>query len=54
MPLKLLPKLSVLRLKCVVKTPHPILGPIMQERSRVFGVAAQTLDRPDRSDPEAA
>ena len=35
-------------------TPHPILGPIMQERSRVFGVAAQTLDRPDRSDPEAA
>ena len=35
-------------------TPHPILGPIMQERSRVYGVAAQTLDRPDRSDPKAA
>ena len=35
-------------------TPHPILGPIMQERSRVYGVAVQTLDRPDRSDPKAA
>ena len=35
-------------------TPHPILGPIMQERSRVFGAAAQTLDRPDRSEPNAA
>ena len=35
-------------------TPHPILGPIMQERNRVFGQAVQTLDRPDRSDPRAA
>ena len=35
-------------------TPHPILGPIMHERNRVFGVAAQTLDRPDRDDPKAA
>jgi AraC-like DNA-binding protein len=34
-------------------TPHPILGPIMQERSRVYGVAVQTLDRPDRGDPKA-
>ena len=32
-------------------TPHPILGPIMQERNRVYGVAVQTLDRPDRSAP---
>lgn len=29
-------------------TPHPILGPIMQERSRVYGIAVQTLDPPDR------
>ena len=35
-------------------TPHPILGPIMHERSRVFGAAVQTLDRPDHSDPKAA
>ena len=35
-------------------TPHPILGPIMLERSRVYGVAVQTLDRPDRSDPKTA
>ncbi|MDL2351721.1 MAG: helix-turn-helix domain-containing protein [Pseudomonadota bacterium] len=35
-------------------TPHPILAPIMQERNRVFGQAAQTLDRPDRDDPRAA
>ena len=33
-------------------TPHPILTPIMQERNRVFGLAAQTLDRPDRAIPE--
>ena len=32
-------------------TPHPILGPIMQERNRVYGVAVQTLDHPDRSAP---
>ena len=35
-------------------TPHPILGPIMQERSRVFGAAAQTLDRPDHGNPKDA
>ena len=34
--------------------PHPILGPIMQERSRVYGAAVQTLDRPEQSDPKAA
>ena len=33
-------------------TPHPILTPIMQERNRVFGLAVQTLDRPDQSGPE--
>ncbi len=35
-------------------TPHPILGPIMQERNRVYGVAVQTLDHPDRSAPVPA
>ena len=35
-------------------TPHPILGPIMQERNRVYGNAVQTLDRPDASGPKAA
>ncbi len=35
-------------------TPHPILGPIMQERNRVYGAAVQTLDRPDNGDPRAA
>ena len=35
-------------------TPHPILTPIMHERNRVFGMAVQTLDRPDRIDPKAA
>ncbi len=35
-------------------TPHPILGPIMQERNRVYGMAVQTLDRPDRDAPRAA
>ena len=34
-------------------TPHPILGPIMQERNRVYGTAVQTLDRPDNGDPQA-
>jgi len=33
--------------------PHPILGPIMQERNRVYGTAVQTLDRPDNGDPRA-
>ena len=32
-------------------TPHPILGPIMQERNRVYGTPVQTMDRPD---PKAA
>ncbi len=31
--------------------PHPILGPIMQERNRVYGTPVQTMDRPD---PKAA
>ena len=35
-------------------TPHPILTPIMHERNRVFGLAVQTLDRPDRDAPKAA
>ena len=35
-------------------TPHPILGPIMQERNRAYGTPVQTLDRPDRNDPKAA
>lgn len=32
-------------------TPHPILGPIMQERNRAYGTPVQTMDRPD---PKAA
>ena len=35
-------------------TPHPVLGPIMQERNRAHGNAVQTLDRPDASGPKAA
>ena len=35
-------------------TPHPVLSPILQERNRAYGVAVQTLDRPDRTNPKAA
>jgi AraC-like DNA-binding protein len=40
--------------RAYASTPHPILTPIMQERNRIFGVAVQTLDPPDRNDPKAA